>query len=236
MQGRPPKTQLAEFDDLLVIVGGGKVDLDLMRELYASGAHLVGADAGADAIVAAGLKPEVIIGDFDSLRDPLGWLGKTRLMQLTEQETTDFEKALYSTRAPVTVGLGMTGGRFDHTLAALDAVTRYAHDRKIVLVDEHDLALALTETFSFELAPGERVSVHPLATVTFWRSEGLKYPLNNIKLSPGIRSGTSNAAVSGPFTVVPEEGVHAPYLVIVGRQHLFRLIAQLLAEAAPGAR
>ena len=47
-------------------------------------------------------------------------------MQIAEQETTDFEKAIYSTRAPVTVALGMTGKRFDHTLAALDAVTRYA--------------------------------------------------------------------------------------------------------------
>lgn len=222
---------MAEFDDLLVIVGGAKVDLDLLRELYASGGHLVGADAGADTIVAAGLKPEAIIGDFDSLREPMGWLGKTRLMQIAEQETTDFEKTLYSTRAPVTVGLGMTGGRFDHTLAALDAVTRYAHDRRIVLVDEHDLAVALTEAFSFELPPGERVSVHPLAAITFWRSEGLKYPLNNIRLAPGVRSGTSNVAASGPFTIVPEEGVHAPYLVIIDRQHLFPLVAQLLAEA-----
>ena len=104
-------------------------DFDLLFELYASGGRLVGADGGADQIVAAGLKPEIIIGDFDSLLDPVGWLGKTRLMQITEQETTDFEKSLYSTRAPVTVALGMTGKRFDHTLAALDAVTRYGRER-----------------------------------------------------------------------------------------------------------
>jgi thiamine pyrophosphokinase len=88
VQGRAPQTAVADFDDLLVIVGGGEVDLELLTELYASGGRLVGADAGADTIVAAGLKPEVIIGDFDSLRDPLSWLGKTRLMQLAEQETT----------------------------------------------------------------------------------------------------------------------------------------------------
>ena len=33
------------------------------------------------------------------------------------------------------------GGRFDHALAALDAVTRYAPERAIILVDEGDLAL-----------------------------------------------------------------------------------------------
>lgn len=230
MQGRVQQTAVADFDDLLVIVGGGLVDLELLRELYASGGRLVGADAGADAIVSAGLKPELIIGDFDSLRDPLSWLGKTRLMQIPEQETTDFEKALYSTRAPVTVALGMTGKRFDHTLAALDAVARYAPKRTIILVDESDIALALTDEFSFEVAAGERVSVHPLAPVTFWRSDGLEYPLDAVTLAPGVRTGTSNRAVTGPFTIVPEEGMHSPYLLILERFNLLRLIARLLAS------
>lgn len=232
MQVPPPHTSVETliFDGLLVIVGGGAVDPDVLRELYVSGGRLVGADSGADTIVAAGLKPEAIIGDFDSLADPLGWLGKTRLMQISEQETTDFEKALYSTRAPVTVALGMTGKRFDHTLAALDAVTRFASRRKVILVDEEDVAVALDSEFSFVVAPGERVSIHPLAPVTFWRSEGLKYPLDAVKLAPGVRTGTSNSADLGPFTIVPEEGIHAPWLLILDRRHLMGLVEQLLKQ------
>jgi thiamine pyrophosphokinase len=230
VQARPKETSVAVFDDLLVIVGGGTVDIDLLQELYASGGHVVGADGGADAIVAAGLKPELIVGDFDSLKNPHSWLGKTRLMQIAEQETTDFEKSLYSTRAPVTVALGMTGRRFDHTLAALDAVAKYAHRRRIVLVDEEDVALGLTASFSFKVEPGERVSIHPLQPVAFWRSEGLKYPLDAVKLAPGVRTGTSNEALTGPFTIVPEEGVHAPYLLILPRTYLASLIAKLLLE------
>jgi thiamine pyrophosphokinase len=214
VQARTPQTSVAVFDDLLVIVGGGTVDLDLLRELYASGARLAGADGGADAIVEAGLKPELIVGDFDSLKNPHSWLGKTRLMQISEQETTDFEKSLYSTRAPVTVALGMTGRRFDH----------------IVLVDEEDVALGLTEKFSFTVDPGERVSIHPLQPVTFWTSDGLKYPLDAVKLAPGVRTGTSNEALTGPFKIVPEDGVYAPYLLIVPRKYLAQLIAKLLLE------
>ena len=231
MQATTPQTKVAVFDDLLIIVGGGTVDFDLLRELYASGGHLVGADGGADQIVAAGLKPELIVGDFDSLQNPHAWLGKTRLMQISEQLTTDFEKALYSTRAPVTVALGMTGRRFDHTLAALDAVTRHASKRMVVMVDEEDVALALTEKFSFTVAAGERVSIHPLLPVKFWRSDGLKYPLDAITLAPGVRTGTSNEALTGPFTIVPEEGIHAPYLLILPRTYLAPLIAKLLLEA-----
>lgn len=230
VQARASQLSVAVFEDLLIIVGGGAVDAELMQDLYASGGHLVGADGGADQIVAAGLKPEMIVGDFDSLKDPFGWLGKTRLMQIAEQETTDFEKALYSTRAPLTVALGMTGRRFDHTLAALDVATRYAHKRKIILVDEEDIAIALTDEFSFSVGAGERVSIHPLVPVTFWRSAGLKYPLDAVKLAPGVRTGTSNEALTGPFTISPEEGIHAPYLLILPRRHLGGLIAKLLAE------
>ena len=227
MQVRAPQRQVVTFDDTLVMVGGGSVDLELLRELHASGARLVGADGGADRIVAAGLMPEVVIGDFDSLSDPLAWLGKARLMQISEQDTTDFEKALYSTRAPVTVALGMTGGRFDHTLAALDAVSRFAAKRKVILVDEHDIALALTEAFSFEVDRGERVSVHPLVPVSFRRSDGLEYPLDGIRLAPGVRTGTSNRAMTGRFRIVPEEGSAAPWMLILARHHLMPLIEKL---------
>jgi len=235
LQAQPHQSSVVAFDDLMVVVGGGTVDFEVLRQLHAAGGHLVGADGGADQIAAAGLKPELIVGDLDSLKSPASWLGRTRLMQLSEQETTDFEKVLYSTRAPLTVAMGMTGRRFDHTLAALDAVTRYAGRRRIILVDEDDVALALTTKFSFRVAPGERVSIHPLAPVTFWRSDGLEYPLDAVRLAPGVRTGTSNAAIDGPFTIVPEEGIAAPYLLILPRAYLMGLVEQCRGEArAPG--
>ena len=230
MQDRAATSSVIRFEDLLVIVGGGAVDYQLMRDLAAGGAHLVGADGGADEIVKAGLTPEAIIGDFDSLSDPEVWLGRTRLVRIAEQETTDFEKALYSTWAPVTIALGMTGKRFDHTLAALDAVARYAEDRIIILVDEADVAMALRGPFSFEVEAGDRVSVHPLKPIRFKRSIGLKYPLDGLRLAPGERTGTSNAAELGPFRIEPEPRAKAPWLLIVDRRYLFALAAAATAR------
>jgi thiamine pyrophosphokinase len=230
VQERVQTPQTISYEGLLVIVGGGTVDLDLLRDLYLSGAHLVGADGGADQIVAAGLKPEAIIGDFDSLKNVDEWLGRTRLMRIAEQETTDFEKALYSTHAPVTIALGMTGKRFDHTLAALDAVTKYAKDRVIILVDEADIAMGLTGPFSFEVAPHERVSVVPLSPLRFKRSVGLRYPLDGVRLAPGERIGTSNEAVSGPFRIEPEGRVR-PWLLVLDRKYLFGVAAAASAMA-----
>ena len=215
------------FDGVLVIVGGGTVDVAVLRELAASGAALVGADGGGDVIAAAGLVPTAIIGDLDSLADPAGWEGRTELVRIAEQDTTDFEKALYSTASPVTVALGMTGGRFDHTLAALHAVERHAAGRWIVLVDELDVAVAATDRFRFSLGVGERLSIHPLAPVEFAASRGLRYPLDGLLLAPGVRIGTSNEAAEGTFEIVPSAGNVAPYLVIFGRRHLMPLVAAL---------
>lgn len=234
MQERPPQhlpEPVLHFDGVLVIVGGGTLEDGDLGALHASGGHLVGADGGGDAIFAAGLVPEAIIGDFDSLEDPDAWGPETRLIRIEEQQSTDFEKTLYCTSAPVTVALGMTGRRFDHTLAALDAVSHYARERRIILVDEFDIALAVSGNFSFTVAAGERVSVHPLVPVTFKRSTGLKYPLHGLGLAPGVRTGTSNAAVAGPFSIEPEAGETGAWLLILPKRYLTALIAQLAGEA-----
>jgi len=81
--GTPPSP--IAFGGVLVIVGGGALDVHLLHHLAASGAHLVGADGGGDAIAAGGLVPEVIIGDFDSLIDADRWDARTRLVKLSEQ-------------------------------------------------------------------------------------------------------------------------------------------------------
>jgi thiamine pyrophosphokinase len=230
VQERATSTPLLTFEGLLVIVGGGTVDFQLIRDLAAAGAHLVGADGGADQIARSGLFPEAIIGDLDSLENVEEWLGRTRLLRIEEQETTDFEKVLYSTHAPVTIALGMTGRRFDHTLAALDAVTRYARDRVIILVDEDDLAMALTGAFTFEVEEHERVSVHPLAPIKFRRSIGLRYPLDGLRLAPGERTGTSNEATDGVFRIEPEPRAKVPWLLIVDRKYLFGVAAAATAR------
>ncbi|WP_417308419.1 thiamine diphosphokinase [Devosia sp.] len=218
------KASVTIFDGLLIIVGGGNVDLESLQQLAANGGHLVGADGGADTIVAAGLMPEMIIGDFDSV-GASDWPETTRLLRIAEQETTDFDKSLYSTQAPVTVAVGMTGGRFDHTLAALDAVTRQAGERKIILVAEQDVIVALRGPFDFAVGAGQRVSVHPVVPIHFSHSEGLVHALDGLTLAPGGRLGSSNTAIDGPFRIVPE--TDAPWLLILQRESLSALIAAL---------
>ncbi|WP_178371391.1 thiamine diphosphokinase [Devosia limi] len=216
------------FEGPIAIVGGGAVEPQLLAALAARGVALVGADGGGDVIGAAGLVPAAIIGDLDSLADRAGWEARTRVVHLAEQATTDFQKVLYSTRAPVTLALGMTGKRLDHTLAALSAVLEYAPSRRLLLVDEVDVAFAAVGAFAFDAAAGERVSLHPLEPIDFSGSTGLDYPLDGLHLAPGGMLGTSNAAIGGRVEIVPAAAsMGVPWLLILDKGRLWDLMAAL---------
>jgi thiamine pyrophosphokinase len=226
---QPTEKTLLSFDRPLAIVGGGTSDLALLRDLAARDVALVGADGGANAIGAAGLVPEAILGDLDSILDRFGWEQRTRVIHIPEQITTDFQKALYSTSAPVTLALGMTGKRLDHTLAALSALHEVAQHRRVILVDETDVALAVSGPFAFHAAPKERISVHPLVPIVFERTEGLFYPMNNLLLDPAGRLGTSNEGTGGRVEIVPKDDT--PWLLILGRERLWDLVELCLGRA-----
>ncbi len=210
------------FETPLAIVGGGAVDQAMLVELDRRGVALVGADGGGDTIGAAGLVPKAIIGDLDSLVDRGAWERRTRVIHIPEQITTDFQKALYSTAAPVTLALGMTGKRLDHTLAALSAVLQYAPRRRLLLVDEVDVALAVVGPIRFETGLRERVSIHPLLPIRFERSEGLFYPMDGLTLEPGGLIGTSNESVGGRVEIVPAD--RTPWLLILPRERLWDMV------------
>jgi len=219
---------------VLVIAGGGHVDLALLKTLKNTGATVIAADGGADACAKADIVPAAIIGDLDSLERRPEWERKTRVIEIKEQQTTDFEKCLYSTKAALTLGLGLTGKRLDHTLAALDVMLRYSKKRQIVLVDETDLALLRNGAFSFQVAPGERVSIHPLEKVAFARSKGLKFALDGLELAPGKLSGTSNQATTGKFSIETAPGEQGSWLLLLDKRHLTPLIGALIGQGPLG--
>ena len=208
------------FDGPLLIVGGGEVEPDMLAALAKRVSGMVGADRGGDVLLAAGLVPDAVIGDMDSVADRTRFPRETRVVALAEQETTDFEKCLYSTRAPVTLALGMTGGRFDHTLAALHAVARNAAERRIILIDGHDLAMGVSGSIALDVGAGERVSIYPLGVTRFAGSSGLLYPLDGLEMAQGRTIGTANRATADRIEIAVAPGTQDPWLLILDRNLL----------------
>lgn len=219
-----PIEGLLQFSGPLAIVGGGPVDEVLLVELSKAGVSMIGADSGSQRIADAGLLPAAIVGDLDSLFGIEEWKAKSRVIQVDDQDTTDFQKCLEYSRAPVTIGVGLTGGRFDHTLATLSAVAEYAADRRIVLVDEQDIVVGVHGGFRFTVSPGDRVSVYPMVPMEFAGSEGLEFSLDGLRLEPGGRVGTSNVAIDGPFRIEPRPVTPGPWLLVLNKRYLWDVI------------
>ncbi len=122
--------------------------------------------------------------------DPERWrTGPARFLHLAEQETTDFEKCLYSTRAPFYVGVGFTGARVDHLLAVLHVMLAWP-DKTVVLLGEAE-AMALVppgRLLELGLEPGARLSLYPLRPVTGTRSRGLLWPIDGLAMAAGTGS------------------------------------------------
>lgn len=206
----------------VTLLGAGKVGIAAVKRALGLAPCLVAADGGANMAVRAGLMPEAVIGDLDSLEPEVAAaLPPARLWRIAEQETTDFEKCLTRIEAPVILGLGFYGARVDHALAVWNALARHPK-RRCVILGGDDLVFLAPPRMDLSLAPGTRLSVFPLGSVA-GHSAGLEWPIAGIGFAPDGRIGTSNRA-TGPVTLAFD----APrMLVILPRRALTSVLAAL---------
>jgi len=207
------------YETAVTVVGAGALDRAMVAAAQRLAPVLIAADGGADRLAEMRLQPRAVIGDMDSIADPERWrAGPAAFVHLAEQETTDFEKCLYATEAPLYLAVGFSGRRIDHTLAVLHTMLRYPAKR-IVLVGEHEVSALAPPGATLRLAvtPGTRVSIYPLLPVTATRSRGLVWPIDGLALAPGTRIATSNEA-SQPVVEVAFDGPGA--LVMLEREAL----------------
>jgi thiamine pyrophosphokinase len=186
----------------VTLLGAGEVAPGALAAALARAPRLVAADGGGDAALAAGLMPERVIGDLDSLSAGGRARLADRLWHVPDQDDTDLDKALDRIAAPLVLALGFTGGRLDHTLAALSALGRRPTLRA-VLWGAEDLAFVIPPRLELALPAGARLSLWPLAPVRV-ASRGLVWPTEGLELAPQGRIGTSNAVAEGPVVLVPE--------------------------------
>ncbi len=211
----------------VTLVGGGQVnptDLDLAMSLAPS---LVAADGGANQALAMGHMPEAVIGDFDSLTDKArAAIPKECQYHISEQDSTDFEKALREISAPLVIGVGFTGARMDHQLAVFNTLVRYP-DRRCIVLGEHELLVLCPPTFRLEVPDGTTVSLFPMGAVE-GVSDGLNWPIGGLHFAPDGRVGTSNVA-TGPFEIA----VTAPKMLLMLPRAVLPEVVEAMLNRSP---
>jgi thiamine pyrophosphokinase len=213
--------------ETVTLVGGGHATSEDLREALKLGPKCVAADGGAAMALGSGILPEAVIGDFDSLdATSLARIPLARQHRITEQDSTDFDKALRHIEAPLVIGIGFAGGRIDHQLAAFHTLFVHA-DRPCILLAETEIVLLAPPDIRLPTETGEVVSLYPLGPVT-GRSSGLEWPLDGIDFAPGERSGTSNRATGEVHLEMDAPGM----LLILPRRLIQPVAAQLIRPTA----
>lgn len=174
---------------------------------------LVAADSGADFAHFAGVTPDAVIGDLDSLSETTrAALPPERIHHVPDQDNTDFGKCLHLTHAPFYIAAGFLGRRLDHTLTALHEIAR--SDAAVILLGEEEVIFRAPPRLVLDLAAGTRVSLMPMGPAG-GSSAGLRWPIDRLNFAPAGRVGTSNEAL-GPVSL----RIVGPMLVLLPRDCL----------------
>ena len=199
---------------LCALVGSAGFEVDHFLRLAAEDrfGFVLAVDGGYAHLRAAGVWPDLVIGDFDSL----GYIPDTVPTKTfpVRKDATDIELAL---RYAADMGYkrlvvyGCLGGRIDLTLAVIQLLGQYARRGiEVFAVGEGTVATALAGSaeLRFRANAAGTVSVFALSDEAFGVcEEGLSYTLSDTLLHNDAPLGVSNEFVGRSARIAVGEGL-----------------------------
>ncbi len=165
--------------------------------------RIVCCDGSASSVILAGMEPEAIVGDMDSLSDDLAVRFADRIFMDENQDTNDLTKVVTWCRENSftdIVIVGATGKREDHTLGNISLLTEYAKDMNVIMVTDTGILRPFLTDAEISSFPGQQVSIFSIDPETEVTSKGLKYPLTKTKIA-NWWFATLNEALGDSFTL-----------------------------------
>lgn len=171
---------------------------------------LLAADGAADKIFAKGLKPDYIIGDFDSLNKnaiPEDYDIQSFIVDHS-QETNDFEKILtYCSENKLNriIIFGIHGGELEHTLNNISVFKKFTSQLDMMIFDEGRLGIFIDDYIKLPTHRGEMISLIPIPKAKL-STRNLKWELDEEILELGIREGARNKANADFIEIFVHQG------------------------------
>ena len=139
-------------------------------------------------------RPDVVVGDMDSLSKKTAERFRDIAVKIDEQETNDQSKAFHYILEHFpdvdTIHiLGATGKREDHTIGNLSLLMEYAREMRrqdcgrtvsVDIVSDWATAFAITDTCTLDVGEGRSVSIICPDNSLNIKSEGLVWPTDNV--------------------------------------------------------
>jgi len=195
----------------LIVAGGNGVSRHRLNALATQSSLVVAADSGLLSLRELGIRTDIVIGDLDSLNpDDLKNIPEAQIRHDAGQDDTDLEKAI---RYCLVQGVksadivGATGGRLDHSVNAISLLVKYDDRVSLTLHDRDGWARYFTQSpATCGERAGQKISLIPVPAVYGLKSQGLRYPLDNLDLYFGGRDAVSNEVISPPAEISWREG------------------------------
>jgi thiamine pyrophosphokinase len=171
-------------------------------------------DGSAENLVKAGYIPDAIVGDMDSLGKEMAERFADRIFRDLDQDTNDLTKAVQWCRKKGyndLVIIAATGKREDHTIGNISLLAEYANFVNVKMVTDTGVFLPFLNKCAVHSVPGQQVSLFSIDPQTEITSDGLKFPLRNIKIN-NWWVATLNEALGDSFTLDFKNGRVIVYL------------------------
>ncbi|WP_022931003.1 thiamine diphosphokinase [Treponema bryantii] len=197
----------------LIISAGEIRDYERVKSFLQPDDFFIFCDGGLIHADGLGLKPDLIVGDFDSCDSETlaRWKDSCETVRLPrEKDDTD---TLFAVKLALERGysdfllLGAMGGRFDHAMGNV-SILLYLHGlgKRALLVDDYSqMQIVGKEPFFIK----DNCSYFSVLTVAGDVSgvtiKNAKYPLENAKLSADFQLGISNEVLPGKVAEVSVE-------------------------------
>ena len=182
----------------LIIANGAACSEELLGQLLEWSPLVIVLDSAIERVLELGIKVDVLLGDFDRGFDVNHYKESQypiEIIHTPNQDKTDLEKAfdyLIERKIPAANVVWATGKRADHTISNITNIVRYRDLLKIVILDDHSKIFLLPSKFEKWYPKDSVISLIPIGEVTDIQSTNLFYPLDNLSLKIGYKSGSSN--------------------------------------------
>ncbi len=194
----------------IALIADGQIDsLDQLRPSILRHQRIVAVDGGLAYCQKLGIKPHLIVGDFDSCSPELlrSFSEIPQIVLEREKDETDLEAAINEElkRGARSLTLfGAWGRRIDHSLGNLLLLIR--HPGKIVIETEKETLFAIEGKVSLDVYPDQTLSLLPINGPALGiHTKGLKWELQGRNMDQNF-FGISNICLKRTIEISIQNG------------------------------
>lgn len=200
----------------VIICAAPNTDLAFIKSQIKDDDYIICADGGLEYARKLGVKPNLVVGDFDSYKGEIAEITEKKIALDTHKDETD---TLCCINEGIKFGcdtfllLSALGGRFDHSFANM-SLLQYIADKNCkgyIKTENETVTMLKHGVYTFENLKGKTFSLFPFAcdkaVVSYKNTE---YPLENAEVLSSTAVGISNIFTDSKSEIT----IHSGYALL----------------------